>query len=71
MKVNELDNLFVAVNKSEDFNILIFATDQIQAEAIAKEYSIDAGLDDCWEISPFRDHDIDMRFNCSCVISFC
>ena len=55
MKISDMRNLFVAINKKENFNILICVTDQIQASALALEYCREAGLDGCGEVKRFDD----------------
>lgn len=66
MKVSDMRNLFVAINKKENFNILICATDQIQATSLALEYYREAGLDGYGEVRRFND--VNINIDCDYVI---
>lgn len=54
MKIEDMDNLFTAHNKTENFNVFIVALDTIEAMEIARGYGFDAGLKNDWEIRRFE-----------------
>ena len=66
MKANEMQNLWVGHNKTEDFKILICASDEIEAQEIADSYKDDTNMEGKFEIKEFCD--TEERFNCDYVV---
>lgn len=66
MKVNELTNLWVGYNKTEDFRVLIRATDTEEAQKIADDYCNDSHMGGIFEIAKFDN--INIRLDCDYVL---
>lgn len=69
MRIYEMQNLFIAYNKDEDFRILICALDKYEADELARGYALDAHLEGKWEISEPNDNINNIHFDCDYVIS--
>lgn len=67
MKVNELTNLFIGYNKTEDFRVLICASDKIEAKEIADEYCLDSHMEGKFDIKDFDD--TETKFDCDYVLA--
>ncbi len=67
MKINELTNLFVGRNETEDISVLIVALDANEASDIARQYCFDTNSRGVFEIKKFDD--IDTRFDCDYVLT--
>lgn len=60
---------FDAVNKEEDFRILVKAENAADAKRLASEYAQDAGLSEEWEISMTEAEDAkSYRYDCDYLI---
>lgn len=71
MKITELNNLWVAFNKDEDFRVLVVASDLEEACDLIREYANDSHLEGIWdvkELSEVKDELNDLRFDCDYVI---
>lgn len=66
MKVNEMTNLWVGYNRTENFKVLIVALDEQEAQEIADGYRLDAHLDGEFEIYEFTD--VNEHFDCDYVL---
>ena len=66
MKANEMTNLWVGYNETEDFKILICASDEIEAEEIAESYKNDTNLEGKFEIKEFCN--TEEKFDCDYVV---
>lgn len=66
MKVNEMTNLFVGYNETEDFKILICASDEIEAQEIADSYKDDTNMEGKFEIKEFLN--TEEKFDCDYVV---
>lgn len=66
MKVNEMTNLWVGYNKTENFKVLIVALDKQEAQEIANGYRLDTYLDGEFEIYEFTD--VNEHFDCDYVL---
>ena len=66
MKVNELENLYVGHNETEDFKILVCALDRIEAQDIANEYCLDSHMEGRFEITEFDN--TETQFDCDYVL---
>lgn len=72
MRINELDNIYIGYNWTEEFRILIFACDKNQAYEVAEGYRKNAGMEGEFEISelPKDIEDLkNLRFDCDYAIS--
>lgn len=70
MKLYELSNLWIARNKTEDFNILVVANCENEALDIAKDYAKDAKLTMDWTVTPVDDENAKTtRFDCDYAIT--
>ena len=67
MKVNELTNLYVGYNETEDFRVLICALDTEEAQEIVNEYRLDAHLEGTFVITEFDNAEI--HFDCDYVLT--
>ena len=67
MKVNELTNLWVGYNATEDFRILICALDTEEAQEIANEYRFDTNMEGTFEITEFDN--TETHFDCDYVLT--
>lgn len=63
MKVNELLNLWVCFHKEENFNVLVCACDENEAEDVIKGYCKDTGMTPNFEIKRFENLDTDLDCN--------
>lgn len=66
MKVNEITNLWVGYNKTENFKVLIVALDEAEAKEITEGYRLDAHLEGKFEIYKFAD--VNENFDCDYVL---
>jgi len=67
MKINQLFNLWVAYNATEDFQVLVIADCEVEALEVAKGYFEDANmLTDEIQITEFED--VNTRFDCDYAI---
>ena len=66
MKINEMTNLYVGYNESEDFSILICAFDKEEAHEIANVYRVESHMRGEFEITKFKD--ITTHFDCDYVL---
>ena len=66
MTVNEMTNLWVGYNETEDFKILICASDEIEAQEIADSYRLDSHMEGKFEIKEFCD--VEEKFDCDYVV---
>lgn len=66
MKVADMNNLWIGRNEKEDFNVLICANEEKEAQQIANEYAEDAGLTGEFFIEDF---DIDTRIDCDYILT--
>lgn len=53
MKINDMNNLWTAYNKTEDFAVFVVALDKEEAMEYARDYGSDSNLADDWEIREF------------------
>lgn len=67
MKINELTNLWVGTNKTENFKILIVALDKTEAQKIANEYCLDSHMSGDFTIDELSD--VNEKFDCDYVIT--
>lgn len=67
MKINELTNLWVGTNKTENFKILIVALDKTEAQKIANEYCLDSHMSGDFTINELLD--VNEKFDCDYVIT--
>ena len=67
MKINDISGLYVGRNKEEKFNVLICASDEFEAQAVANSYLADSGLCGSFEIEEFED--IETRFDCDYILT--
>ena len=68
MKITDIKNLFVGINKTENFKVLIMAANGEEALMIAESYGHEAGLKGEW-ITRFLE-DTDMNFDCDYCLSY-
>ena len=66
MKVNEMTNLWVGYNKTENFKVLIVAQDEAEAKEITEGYRLDTHLEGKFEIYKFTD--VNEHFDCDYVL---
>ena len=66
MKVTDMNNLWIGYNEEEDFNILICANEEKEAQGIADEYAKDMGLKGKFVIGDF---DIDTCIDCDYILT--
>lgn len=66
MKANELNNLWVGYNKTENFRVLICALDIEEAQEIADGYRFDSRMEGKFEVAEFDN--LDTHFNCDYVL---
>ena len=66
MKANELHNLWVGYNKTENFRVLIVALDQKEAQEIVDVYCLDSNMEGKFEVAEFDN--LDTHFNCDYVL---
>ena len=66
MKANELNNLWVGYNKTENFRVLIVALDQEEAQEIVDGYCLDSNMEGKFEIAEFDN--LDTHFDCDYVL---
>ena len=66
MTVNEMTNLFVGYNETEDFKILICSFDEIEAHEVAESYRVDSRMEGKFEIKEFCD--TEEKFDCDYVV---
>jgi len=66
MKVNEMTNLWVGYNKTENFKVLILALDEAEAKEITEGYRLDVHLEGKFEIYEFTD--VNEHFDCEYVL---
>ena len=64
-----LDNLYQCYNEVEDFNILIYAEDEIQAFEIAKKYFLDSALENDFKINKLDGNNKITHFDCDYLIT--
>ena len=67
MKANEMTNLWVGYNETEDFRILICASDEVEAQEVANSYKEDTNMNGEFLISEFTD--VNQKFDCDYVVS--
>lgn len=67
MKINELNNLWIGHNETENFKILICALDKIEAQEIANEYNLDSHMIGTFEITKFTN--TETQFDCDYVLT--
>ena len=63
MKVNNLDNLWVGYNETENISVLICALDIEEAREIINVYSYEHIIDGEFEISKFTDLNTDFSYD--------
>ena len=68
MKITDIKNLFVGINNTENFKVLINAANGEDALAIAESYGHEAGLKGTW-ITRYLG-DTDMNFDCDYCLSY-
>ena len=71
MKITDISGLFVGKNADENFNILIAATDEQDAQRIADEYASESGLGGTFAVTelPTEPNDImKLNFDCDYVV---
>ena len=68
MKANEMQNLWVGCNRTEDFKVLICAFDEIEAHEVAESYRIDTHMEGNFEITEFTN--MEEKFDCDYVITY-
>ena len=68
MKINEMRNLYEAYNLSEDFRMLICASDNGMAIKLATEYSKDSKMSGDFEIKPYDGED--KNFDCDYILAY-
>lgn len=68
MKVNELTNLWVGYNATEDFRVLICALDNIEAQDTANEYCNDTQMNGSFEVTEFTD--METHFDCDYILTY-
>lgn len=66
MKVIDMTNLWMGCNYEEDFNILICANEEKEAQRIADEYLADTRMKGKFIICDF---DIDTRIDCDYILT--
>ena len=66
MKITDMNNLWLGCNETEDFNILICANEEKEAQKIADEYCKDALLKGKFVIG---DVDINSRIDCDYILT--
>lgn len=66
MKITDMNNLWIGHNETEDFNILICANEEKEAQEIADEYAKDTGLKGKFIICDF---DMDTRIDCDYILT--
>ena len=67
MKINELTNLWVGTNETEDFKVLIVALDKEEAQEIANSYCLDSHMEGSFTIKEILDeHE---KFDCDYVLT--
>ncbi len=70
MKITDVQGLYVAHNKAENYNVLVCAQDREEAKAIAVSYFDDAYMEhDASSIEIQSFDDVTTRFDCDYVIS--
>ena len=68
MTITDLSGLYVAYTQYENFRILVAATDEHEANELARQYFDDAGIMYASvDISEFTD--VNTKFDCDYVIS--
>lgn len=67
MKAHEMQNLWVGINRKENFKALICAIDIQEATEIARGYRLDTGMDGEFEIVDFDNQDT--KFDCDYVLT--
>ena len=67
MKANEMQNLWVGHNRTENFKVLICAFDEIEAYEVSESYRRDSHMEDHFEITEFTN--MEERFDCDYVIT--
>lgn len=67
MKINDLTNLWVGYNKTEDFRVLICALDIEEAQEIANGYLLDTNMKGTFEITEFDN--LETHFDCDYVLT--
>lgn len=68
MKATDMTNLFVGINNTANFKVLICALDKEEAAAIAEEYRTDSNMEGTFEISEFDS--MDTKFDCDYVLTY-
>lgn len=66
MKITDMNNLWIGRNEEEDFNILICANEEKEAQEIADEYARDMRMEGKFIIGDF---DIDTRIDCDYIVT--
>lgn len=69
MKVNDLNNLWVGYNETENFRVLVCAADIEEAQKLADEYCLNSHKENGFEITAFSR--TDMQFDCDYVLTNC
>ena len=67
MKINDINNLFVGYDEEDDFRVLICASDEKEAEEIAKSYKEGGNLSGEFTISELEGNE---RFDCDYVLTY-
>jgi len=66
MKITDMNNLWMGCNEEEDFNILICANEEKEAQEIADGYARDTGMKGKFIICDF---DVDTRIDCDYILT--
>ena len=66
MKITDMNNLWIGHNETENFNVLICANEEKEAQEIADEYAMDAGLEGEFIICDF---DMDTCIDCDYILT--
>lgn len=61
-------NLYVGYNETENFRILICASDDIEALEVANRYLKDSKMSGSFAIFPYEDEISSFKFDCDYVI---
>jgi len=67
MKINELTNLWVGTNETENFKVLIVALDREEAQEIANSYCLDSHMEGKFDIAEFDN--TETQFDCDYVLT--
>jgi predicted nucleic acid-binding Zn ribbon protein len=66
MLIKDINNIWSAYNKDQNFRMLVVAEDENEAYEIAKEYGKDAGIDGEFEITTA---DINAHYDCDYILT--